>query len=438
MQVTSTKTDALNITLTIDIEKADYAELKKKNLNTRRRNADIKGFRKGMAPMSLIEKIYGGQATGDAINTLISGQLDNYIKENKLNILGEPMVSESQPELDWNADTLTFKYDLGIAPEVNLELGADDKITYYNVTVTKEAKAEYKTNLLKQYGSLQDGEASGEEDFIVVDFEQGETKVANAYVALRSVDTEAKGGFIGLKKGDEKEVNVNEAFKNETDRAAMLHVTKEELEGMDPMWKMTVKEVKTFAAAEESQETYDKIYGEGAVKSAEEFDAKVAESLSSEYASESDYRFNLDAQKYLVEKAALELPESFLKRWLKEANEGKFTEEEIEKEFDGFAADFRWQMVRGYMMEKNGLKVTKEDLVKNAKGYAAYQFAMYGMGNVPDDALENYANRLLEDREQGRRIYEKTENDIVMNYIRNTVTLENKNISVAKMREMNQ
>ena len=278
MKIEQNRIDDLNLELTLSITKEDYADKKVAKLKEHRKHAEIKGFRKGMVPMSLVEKMYGPSALVDAVNDVISSSLNDFINENKLSIVGEPLPAEDQPKTEWvDGNDFTFKFDLAQTPEINLELSKDDKIVLYNIEVSDEAKKEMKENLLKQYGSLEEGEAAKEDDFIIVDFEQGETKVEGAYVALRSISAAVKPSFVGLKAGDSIDVNVNEAFENETDRASMLKVNKEELATLDPMYKMTVKNVKTFVNAPVNQDTFDKVFGEGVVKSEEEFDAKVAE-----------------------------------------------------------------------------------------------------------------------------------------------------------------
>lgn len=437
MKISENKIDDLNLELTLDIAADDYAETRKKKLNDFRHKAEIKGFRKGMVPMSLVEKMYGQQALYDAVNDTIASNLDGYVKEHKLNIIGEPLPSEEHIENVWESGKdFKFKFDIACNPEINLELGKDDEIVYYNITVSEAAKKEMKENLLRQYGSLEEGEAVKEDDFMVADLEQGETKIEGTYIAMRNVAEAAKSVFVGLKPGDSVDVNVNEAFENETDRAAMLKVKKEELASLEPMWKVTVKSVKTFVAAKMNKETYDKIFGEGVVTDAEGFDAKITERLSAEYAQESDFRFSKDAKDYIVKKAGISIPEAFLKRWIFVANDGKFTKEEIEKEFDGFAESYKWQLIRTYLMEKFAVKLEKEDLKNSAKGFAAYQFAMYGMYDVPQEQLDMYADKLLEDNEQRNRIFDQVENEKTLAAVKNAVTLKNKKISVEKFREL--
>ena len=437
MNIEQNKIDDLNLELTLSVVKEDYADKKVAKLKEHRKHAEIKGFRKGMVPMSLIEKMYGQASLVDAVNDVISSALNDFINENKLNVVGEPLPAEDQPQTEWvDGNDFTFKFDIAQNPQINLELSKDDKIPYYNIEVSEAARDEMKQNMLKQYGSLEEGEAAKEDDFIIVDFVQGETRVEGAYVALRSISEAVKPSFVGLKAGDSIDVNVNEAFENETDRASMLKVKKEELANLDPMFKMTVNNVKTFVNAPVNQETFDKIFGEGNVKSEEEFDAKVAERLAFEYSNESNWRFSKDAKDYILAKAGLEVPEKFLKRWIYVINEGKFTMEDIEKDWALFIVDYKWQMIRTYLMQKYNVKIEEKDILASAKGFAAYQFAMYGMNNVPDEQLESFAKNILAQEDQSRRIYDQVENEKTIAAVREAVSLDVKPISVEAFREL--
>lgn len=439
MKITQKNVDDLTLIVTLNIEKEDYADKRKKILSDFRRNADIKGFRKGMAPMSLIDKMHGRTALLDAVNGVISDGLNNYISENNLNLIGEPLPNETeQKPIDWeNDDEFSVSFDIATAPKLEMNLTSDDKIVYYDVEISKEEKNKYVSNLLKQYGRLENTEVVGEDDFIVADLIQGENKVEGTYIALRSIaNEEVKKEFIGKKSEDSFEIDVNKAFENETDRAAMLKVKKEELSTIEPIHTVVIKEVKRFADAAIDQTLFDKMFGAGVVNSNEEFDAKIEERIKAEYSQESDYRFMLDARETLIEKAAIALPEEFLKRWLFTANEGKFTMEEIEKDFELFLKDFRWQMIRQFITQQQEIKMTREDLLNQARKIAAYQFAMYGLNNVPQEQLDHYAESILSNEKEAKRIYEKVEEDLVLSYVRTVVTLDKKSISIEKLREL--
>jgi len=437
MNITKNQIDDLNLQVTIDVAAEDYAAAEKKKLNERKRTADFKGFRKGMAPMSLIQRVYGEQALYEAVNHVVSEGLNKVIEESDLRVIGEPLTSEDQPELEWKSgNDFTFKFDIASAPKLAFELGKEDKIPYYNINVTAAAKKEMKENMLRQAGSLQEGEKAGEEDFVIADLDNGEKVVEGAYIAVRNVEGEAHGLFVGAKAGDKFDINVNEAFTNETDRSSMLKVKKEELEGLNPQFHVSVVNIKTYVNAEENQETYDKLFGEDKVHSSEEFEKAVEENLKSNYRQEADYRLSKDIREYLLGKADVQLPEAFLKRWLIQINEGKFSAEDIDKDFPAFLADYKWQLVRGYLMDKYGLKVEDKDMQEGAMAYVAYQYAMYGMGNVPQEMLQEGANHVLADERQARQIGENVEDQKVIAAVKDAVSLQSKKISVEKFREL--
>lgn len=438
MNTVKNQIDELNYQVTLEISYEDYAPAEKKILTDRKKKAEFKGFRKGMAPMSLVKRAYGDQALYEAVNGVISEGLGNFIKEENLHIIGEPLASEDQPQQEWKSgNSFSFSFDIAKAPELTLDPSAEsDKVVSYVITRTETARNEMKENMLRQLGQLQDVETSGEDDFVIVDFSNDSKTVEDAYVAVRSVAGDAKAKFIGAKAGDSFKIDVNEAFVNESDRAAMLKVKKDELAGLDPLFKVNVVNVKSFVPAEESQETYDKLFGEDKVHNSEEFDRAVDERLAGNYSQESDYRLSKDIREYFVAKADIRLPEAFLKRWLFHINEGKFTMEQIEAEFEAFLVDYRWQIVRDYFMEKYGLKVEMEDMQQAAEAFVSYQYAMYGMGGVPQDMVKEAAKSVLADEKQSRNIFESVQDQKVLTELKKHIGLDPKEISVEDFREL--
>lgn len=437
MNIVKNQIDDLNIELTLSISSEDYAPVKKKKLNDYRKNAEFKGFRKGNVPMSLIERVYGEQSLGDAVNDIISEQLGSFIEQNELNLIGEPIASENQPEIEWkDGNDFEFKFDMGLAPKIDFDVNADDKVVSYTIKSTEVAKEEMKKNMLMQYGDLQEVETPTAESYIYVDLENESKTIENGYISMRDVTEAMKPALMGVKAGDKLEINVNELLEREGDRATLLKVKKEDLASVNPVFNATVVNIKAFAAAEATQETFDKIFGEGVVNSEKEFESKVAERLAENYKQESDYRLGKDIKDYFTKKADVKLPESFLKRWLFAINKGKFTMEDIEKEFDAFLADYRWQLVSEYLMGKFGLKVEENDIMEAAKGFVAYQYAMYGMANVPENFIEESAQKMLEDRQQVQRLGEQVAEQKVIAAVKEVISLDKKAISVEKFREL--
>lgn len=330
MNVTKNQIDDLNVELVINVAADDYAPIKKKKLSDRRKTAEFKGFRKGNVPMSLIERVYGDNALVDAVNEIISEQLDAFIKDNKLNIIGEPITGKNQKDVEWtDGNDFEFVFDMGLSPKVDVDVTADDAVNEYAITVTEKAKKEMKDNLRKY----------------------------------------------------------DESKKDKTD---------------------------------------------------DELEDEVVEYLKNNYKQEASYRLNKDIRDYFVKKANIALPEEFLKRWLTLMNKDneKVNAETIDKEFPGFLEDFRWQLVRESLMKKFDLKIEEKDLRDSAKAYVAYQYAMYGMGNVPEEIIENSVQNVLTDEKQLNRIIEQVEDQKVLDAIKGVIKVTSKRISVDKFREL--
>lgn len=339
MKVSQNKIDDLNLELTIEVEAADYAEIERKKLAERKRTADFKGFRKGMAPASLIKKFFGEQCLVEAVNQVLSQALDAHIKDNSLRIIGEPLSSENQPEVEWkDGNNFTFVFDLGLYPEINFDVVKDDKVPSYTVTVSAKDKTTMVENLKKYY--------------------------------------------------EEKNKSAEEQS----------------------------------AAKEE--------------KSDEDIEKEAAERLEAQFKNEAEWRLSKDIRDYFVNKAGISLPEAFLKRWLLVANQGKVTKEDIEKEFDAFLADFRWQLVRGYLMKKYDLKIDEKDLHEAAEAFVTYQYAMYGLGNLPKEMIQEAVVNVLKNQEQVQRIAENVEDSKVMSKLKEEITLEPTKITSLKFKDL--
>lgn len=437
MNIEKNQIDDLNIQVTLNVAAEDYAPIKKKKLNERRRTAEFKGFRKGMVPASLVERVYGEQCLGDAVNDIISEQLGKFVEESGLNFIGEPIASEDQPDFEWkDGNDFTFKFDLGVAPKIDFELSDKDKVVNYTIKSTAQAKDEMKKNMLMQYGELQEVAAPTAESYIYVDLQNEEKTVENGYISMRDVTEAMKPALMGVKAGDKLEININELLDREGDRATLLKVKKEDLASINPVFNATIVNIKNFEAAEATQETFDKIFGEGKVNSEEEFEKVVAERLADNYKQETDFRLGKDIKDYLVEKAGIKLPESFLKRWLYTINKEKFTMEDIEKEFDAFLADYKWQLVCDFLMTKFNLKIEKSDIEEAARGFVSYQYAMYGMANVPENFINESAQKMLSDGQQVQRLSESVAEQKVIAAVKDVISFDKKAISVEKFREL--
>jgi len=440
MNITKNQIDDLNEQIVIKIDAADYAAEEEKYLKTAKRTADFKGFRKGMVPMSLVKRVYGERALVESVNQVLSGAINDYMKNNPKPYFGEPMASEDQEEITWESgNDFTFKFDLAYSTPIDFEISKDDKVPVYEIGISDEAVAEMKTNMLSQVGSQQEGESAKEDDFVIADLSQeGENakNVEGAYIAIRSVDGDAKKNFIGAKAGDSFKINVNEAFTNDTDRAAMLKVKKEELEGIDPVFDLKIVNVKTFVPAEENQETYNNLFGEDKVHNSEEFDAAVRERLAENYRQEADYRLSNDLRAYFTAKAGVKLPSDFIRRFLIANNEGKFTPEQIDAELPQFLGDYTWRRIRSYILDKYNVKIEEKDLESAALARISYQYAMYGLSNVPEQFIRDAAKRMLQDESQHDVLLSMVEDKKSTDVLKENITLDPVAITVEDFRNL--
>ena len=442
MNIEQKHADTLSAVINLSIGPDDYTARVKKSLQEFRRQAEIKGFRKGMVPTGLIEKMHGRTALLEEVNKLISEGVNNYINENKIQILGEPLPSEGeQKTIDWDNDTeFEFAFDLMLAPEVSIDLTTADHIPLKQPKISAKDKAAYTESLQRQHGQLQDVEAAEEEDFLKVNLKQEDKEITDAYISLKVIEKKTlKKPFMGLKVGASLKVDLLKTFPNETDRAALLKMKKEELAAVDanPLWTVEVLEVKRFGLTELNQDLYDQVFGPDQVHNEEEWGKKIEERMCQEFANESDYRFMLDARNYAIEKAQISLADGLLKRWLHYSNDGKFSMEEIERDYEAFARDLRWQMIREYLMKTHKLEVQEVDMQAHAIKVAQYQFSMYGMNSVPMEHLEKYAQSLLANEKESRRIFEKVEDDKVIDWIRCNVSLDKETMEFSQIREIN-
>lgn len=436
MNVVKENINEFGALLKVQVAKNDYDANVKKTLNGYRRKAEIKGFRVGMAPMSLIQKMYGRSVMLDEVNKIVSESLTKFINDEKLDILGEPIPSDEQQQpIDWDTqDDFELVYEIAYSPKVEVSINKRLKVPFYNIQITDEDVKKQVDNLQQRHGKLEEGEEIGKEDMFKADLNQeGENaiNIEDTYISMRQIENDKqRKPFLKLKVGDSIDVDLSKVYPKEETLAAALKVKKEELADINPNFKVTVKEIKTFKKAKVNQELFDAAYGKDAVKSKKEFEERVSEEIAKAYAEESDYRFSVDAREKLLDKAAIELPKDFLKRWLLLINEGKLTTEQIDNDFDAFAKDLSWQIIRDKIVKDNDLKIEAEDVKKQAINLARYQLMQYGLSNLPDEEMDGFAQRILEDKKQARGLTDKAIEEKVFEYLKNAVALDPKDISV--------
>ena len=437
MNVEKVIIDAVNAQIKITLEKADYQESVNKTLRSYRQKAQIPGFRPGMAPMSLIKKMYEKGVTADELNKTLSDSLFNYIKDNNLNILGEPLPSESQEAQDLDGEgPFEFIFDIALAPELNYTLNKKDSIPYYNITVTEEMV----DSQVKAYAS-RGGRYEKVDAFQMGDSIKGNlVEISEAEDAVKVEDAlmlpsffkndEEKAKFEGAKVGDVITYNPHKANDgNEAELASLLRLPKEVAKDVTSDFTFEIKEINRFVEGELNQELFDQIYGEGAVDSLEAFRAKVK-------VPESDYRFMVDAEEKLVNKLKdVVFPEAFLKRWLLIADNKK-TAESIDADMPKMIEELKWHLMKEDIIKKNDIKIENADVLAMAKTITKAQFAQYGMANVPEELLEQYAGEMLKKPEQARNLQDQAMSQKVAEFLKGAVKLTVKEVTTEEFNKL--
>lgn len=423
--------------LRVTVGEADYKEQVDKQLKDYKRKANVPGFRPGMVPMGIINKMYRKGLVADNAYRKATDSAFEYIKENNIETVGDLMPSEKQGELDFeNGTDFEFVFEIGLAPEVELGLSKKNSVTKYVIEPNDDMRKGFRSNYMRRFGKLVDVDEVVDDEALTGTLTQGDTIVEDAYVGLISMEEEARKPFIGKKVGDAIEVDVNEIYKTPSQRASILGVKEAELEGMDPKYTFTITQIRKFAEPELNEEFFKLAFPAGDVTTAEQFDAKIDEQVRAELAKESDFKFTADLRKYLLEKANLNLPEEFLKNWLYQVNEGKFTMEDIEKEFPQFLDMIRWDLIRRKVMKDNNLEITQDDVKAEAKEVAMMQFQYYGMHTVADDMLENFVGSILGNKEEVRKIYDKVGERKVIDAVAAQIKINEKSVSPEEFQKL--
>lgn len=430
MNIVRENLENLTTLLKVTVGEADYSEAVDKALRTYKRKANVPGFRPGMVPMGIINKMYRKGVVAEESYRAASKACFDYIEKEKLTLVGDMIPSDKQQPLDFDDSTeYEFVFEVGLAPEIGIDLSKKDKVTRYSIRIEDKMRDGYRTNFLNRFGKLTDVDAVEKEDALDVTLEQGDTKVEEAYVGLIGMSDEDRAPFIGKKVGDSLDVDVTKLFKTLSQRAAALGVKEADLEGMDPNYKLTINKIRRFVAPEMNEEFFKTAFPDGGVATPEAFEKYIEEQIARDLSRETDFLLHLDVRKFLLKKAGLVMPEAFLKNWLYTINEGKFSMEDIEKDFDQFLKMFTWNYLQKHFIKTDGITVSKEEALSEAKALAASQFAQYGMPSAPDDMLEGYAEKILADKDQGQKIYEKLYEVKVVEDVKSKVKVTEKAVS---------
>ena len=443
MNVSLQNIDKVSALLTIKLEKADYQEQVEKSLKNIRQKAQVPGFRQGMVPMSLVKKMYAKSVMAEEVNKLLSERVYGYIKENNLNILGEPLPNvDKQPQIDFDTmEEFDFLFDIALAPEFKAEVAATDKVDYYTVDVTDEMVDNQIKSYTQRNGKYDQVDAYQENDMLkgllaeldeAGNTKEGGIQVEGAVMMPSYMKSEAqKAIFAAAKVNDVLTFNPNEAYEgHEAEIASLLKIEKEAAAEVKSNFSFQVEEITRFVEGDLNQELFDLVFGKDVVTTEEEFRAKVKESIASRFVADSDYKFLLDARKVIEAKVGkLEYPDALLKRIMLLNNTDK-GEEFVNENYDKSVEELTWHLIKEQLVQQAEIKVEQEDVLNMAKDATRAQFAQYGMLSVPEDILENYAKEMLKKKESIDGLVNRVVEAKLAAVLKGKVTLENKVVSV--------
>jgi trigger factor len=396
MNISLEKSTPVNARLVVSIAEADYKPQVDKTLKDYRKRANIKGFRPGMVPAQLIQKMYGKSVLIDEINQMLGKSVQEYIRENNINLVGEPMPArEEQDRIDWdNQKDFDFAYDLGLAGEFTVDFDKIPAVKSYEIQATEKEVEETIENLKKNGGEQIHPDSVEEGDMIFGTFTQGEWSEKSA-IPMKAIKDEAKATFIGATKDATLTFDLQATFVDEKS----IELATGNKTGLTGEVTFVIEDITRQAPAEMNQAFFDKILGEGKVTSEEEFRVEIMEIIKSNYKREAEYLLKIDSEKALLENISIELPEEFLKKWLIEINEGKFTPEQIEEDFENVKKDIRWNLIKNEIANKNEIKVEYPEVLERTKEMIRGQFGM--MGGADDsmnEMIDRIANGYLTDK----------------------------------------
>ena len=448
MNVTRKDIDKLNAIITVKVEKADYEEKVEKSLRAYRKKANFPGFRPGMVPMSLVKKMYGKAVLGEEINKVLSDALFTYIKDNNLNVLGEPLPNETeQQNIDFDTqEEFEFLFDIALAPEVTTTLTAKDKVPYYEVSVDEKMINDQIDMFSRRFGQYIQVDTVEENDILkgtMIEMENGAVKEGGIKVEdatlspIHMKEDAQKQLFLSAQKEGDVVFNPQVAFGgSEVEIASLLKMKKEEVKELNADFTFHIEGITRYQQAEINQALFDKVYGEGAVAGEAAFRTKVSEGIANDLKQEGAYRFGIDAKALLMKKnQKVEFPEDFLKRWLLATNE-KMTQETLDKDFPAMLDELKWQLIKDKLAADNEIKVEENEVEEYAKYVAKMQFAQYGITGVEDDILANYAKEMMKKQDQVRGMVERVLENKVFELIKGMVKLDNKTITMEQLQEL--
>ncbi|MDP1801440.1 MAG: trigger factor [Bacteroidota bacterium] len=437
MNIIKKDIDSLNAEISISVTPADYETKVTDALKKAQKQISMPGFRPGKVPVGLVKKQYGTQILVDELNKLLDSTIYNYIQENNIEILGNPLPKD-QEKVDFeNQKDFEFIYQVGLAPKFNIDLNDKHTFTYKTVKIDDELVEKYVKDVKRNFGKPLNPDVAGEKDVVFVDINEldasGNIKPGGIFKSTsisyeRLKNEDAKTKILGVKKEDKLVLNVNALYDNALDKSVSLGIDKETAETIDCNLQLIVKNIARLEDAELNQELFDKVYGEGKVTSEEEFRNKIREELGLMFNADSEKFLRTEVENNLVEKVNIQLPDSFLKRWLMMANEKPITQEELEKDYPNYSKSMKWKLIENKIIKDNEIKVNADEAKEEAKAFIKSEYARYGQAATEED-LEKISKDILSKEKEAQRIFENLYSKKVLDLIKEKCTLQTKEVS---------
>ena len=430
MNITRENIDALNAVVKVDIAKEDYNDKVEKILSDYRKSANIPGFRKGHVPMTLVKKQYGKAVLVDEVNKLLQDALNKYLTEEKLDVLGNPLP-KPQDNLDWDADQFSFEFELGLAPEFEVNLKSKKAITQYHIVADEKMLNNQVEQIRKQYGKLVSQDEVAKDSEIVGVFVNDDKGINNsATLTLDKLKSKtAEKALVGSKVGDAITLKTKGLFNDDHDLMHFLKVSHDDAHGLDIEVTFTIKEINTRELADLDQDLFDKLFGKGMVSSVTELKQKIKEDSEKQFAQQADQKLLNDVTEYLVENTKFDLPSSFLQKWMQTAGEELMDADQAKEEYEKSEKSMRYQLIEGKLIETHKLQVTFEDLKDHAKQMIKVQMAQFGQMDPSDKELDDIAARILSNKEEIKRLSDQLMSQKLLTLYKSEANLKVKEIT---------
>lgn len=436
MNTTKEQVDDLNAIIKIQLDKDDYEPKIEKTLKDYRKKASIPGFRKGKVPMGMLRKQYGEAIRADEVNKMVNDELQRFVQEEKLSLIGGPIPVDDE-KMSWDKEPLEFKFEIAMYPTIDPNLNPDDKLDYYKIVADKEMVDEQVIMIRNQFGNLQTLEQVKDNSTIIAAIKSSDESVDNeSTFGLDAINKEHHDQFKGAKVGDVINVKADNFLQNKDVAQSILGVSTEEYKELEGDLSVEISEINETIPAELNQELFDKYLGEGKVSTEEEFRQKVKEQIEGQFKQQSEQKFFNDATEFLIEHTDFDLPENFLKKWLRFSNDKDISQEEADKEFEDNKKGIRYQLIESKIKEDHDIKVTPEDLKETAKDALKAQMAQYGQANLPDEQIEQLSQSLLQQEEQKKQMEDQALSKKLLDFFKEKLPINEKELTYKEFIDM--